>query len=1593
MSNLSYELTRTLDAIWLKQNRDGEKVSFMERCKELLRVDRIRARVFQHISEGLQEWPGWREAAVRYRNSLLEYHAILEYLVRRLFKMLHGKDHVVMFEWFVRGFWPKATVTNVLIEGIKKSNKGSKERRIYQAVLHASFSLQELNRIMKQHEDIMDGYVAPAVGSEKAGYSSNDGERTAVDASGAAREQGMGQLGLNVVNCENDGSTAATHVHTGTARNGYLVEVNDASNGRSSSSSVSEPEPEENGGMDIESELGGDIAKDLFGTAEVRNMEREDVLEISSGTNGREEANNAGVEAVEPPLEGDGHGDLESGCVGRDETMENERGGDGNDSSDDGGETSVAGEGYGLSQVSTQASTGEAGVGTDNNASQNGSTESAECEKIPTNVISRLEHWRGRRDMRTILAEGALHEASKHRKRFDEDSLTETVRFILSSNNIHMLSWGVRRVLIGGERIQFPTLVRKTAMETLWRIYARKSMKLPRNVRKVGRTVFCGIVSKLTRGDVKQRACVDYKLHALVYENTERLKRIIDDNVREYDERKKLKRQMKGVCEYLKYSYITHIGETSNDPYHDVKFGLKHGKLPSTTRVSTCIDCLTPFKFLKEVRTAIVDVTPQIDKILTDSSKKYELFMGHIVRKKVQDEQIDGRFEWIRRGGVNERVVVYIDFKMKVEPQRFRESTLQYYGKAGMSLHGAAVFYLPDKSSDGQYLEKMKKYSEEYARKAARNEDAKQRYEAQKEMEEQRLSMFFVDHVIENDKKQDVVMVSGIVDALLARIKRQVPEAAEICFISDNARNYNNDLLPVMLPMICKSHNVQLHSILHPDACCGKSCVDGHFAVAWRHVKRYIEDTESDVVTPEDLMDVLVYDGGVKNTAVDFIKVHRDNKNVEEYVTALEAGLIARLGSPEEVLYEQREDGKLSVTCFPYSKCYYRRYVMDQQECFWDDDYVYSNEIDKEELSEDELFYVNIHGERKERDVPGPKSKTVKKNRREKYRKLKALREAADGASQLQKDVSGRTDELMESRESCNCEQRHEALVDGSETEGRREEVVCNVRRGGSNDVSIGDVTGSDGNDIVPERSGNEEHDIDSPSCNVDGVVNMTDEVRGRRRRAGKTPYHDMDPIMVCSATGVEVKFMSTIHHWSRDAYISTKSAFQDALVEAGEEEEREVEVPRNGDGRTERVEIGNLGSDTNSNGSGDVTELRNTAICDDNRGDDVRQDDCDISEAIDDAMTDVVVHTPPKLTGSGTLLKELKRSDTFQCMKCGTSHRQKKWFDCHVEKCGREDVNGRSVDNAVRIAHALIYIDKSVETYTRHDRNPLTKDIVINAEQDYRVVKRGWAKEPKKGTSLGECSMEEFRDQVKEWFDIGSATPGQKMSAARMLHLLVAKYQMRYDLPTEKQINSLITKFSGEEKKSRRDAAQARVDETEATAGVSVEAGNDGNGNRRAASRSGDVEGREIGNGGAVEGPYEDVNSRDNAEGSWEGGNAEVQHEDGRNGNGSGAEVNGSVSIEAVRSGATVGAGIVKAVTGKRKRTSYQMPKKYADFITDAVVNNKKLKRCDTRNAMIVAMRLSGKALPDDFPSDNRVKKRVTYVRGIHKKEADKSK
>lgn len=160
--------------------------------------------------------------------------------------------------------------------------------------------------------------------------------------------------------------------------------------------------------------------------------------------------------------------------------------------------------------------------------------------------VSAWEHRSARNNLVRMTTTGTVVKERKRRVGIADDVIRATVQYILQSNNVQYMAWGTRRILADGRKLRFPVLIRKTGAETMWRNYAKDGTVLPMGKAKVKRTTFMEIVSKLTTADVKQRACIDYKLHALVYENCTTLERIVDDKVVEAKVRKELKKSV--VC-------------------------------------------------------------------------------------------------------------------------------------------------------------------------------------------------------------------------------------------------------------------------------------------------------------------------------------------------------------------------------------------------------------------------------------------------------------------------------------------------------------------------------------------------------------------------------------------------------------------------------------------------------------------------------------------------------------------------------------------------------------------------------------------------------------------------------------------------------------------------------------------------------------------------------------------------------------------------------------------------------------------------------------------------------------------------------------
>ena len=72
---------------------------------------------------------------------------------------------------------------------------------------------------------------------------------------------------------------------------------------------------------------------------------------------------------------------------------------------------------------------------------------------------------------------------------------------------------------------------------------------------------------------------------------------------------------------------------------------------------------------------------------LNDFRKTTVLYMAHVFRCTVQQHKINQIITSLSENHCH----VLVDFKMKLEELRFRETTEQHFGKRGMSYHGAAI--------------------------------------------------------------------------------------------------------------------------------------------------------------------------------------------------------------------------------------------------------------------------------------------------------------------------------------------------------------------------------------------------------------------------------------------------------------------------------------------------------------------------------------------------------------------------------------------------------------------------------------------------------------------------------------------------------------------------------------------------------------------------------------------------------------------------------------------------------------------------------------------------------------------------------------
>ena len=233
-------------------------------------------------------------------------------------------------------------------------------------------------------------------------------------------------------------------------------------------------------------------------------------------------------------------------------------------------------------------------------------------------------------------------------------------------------------------------------------------------------------------------------------------------------------------------------------------------------------------------------------KYISDSLHCFHLFQGHrvrVVNQQIALASIDEtlRQEAIQRTSDNPplvRVVKQnIDWKMKFNEKRLRESQLHHFGQRGHSWHECvSTDYIAD---------------------------------AEGEIEKFKISL---DQILATGNKQDGPAVLSKMETMLQKFDSELDMIQQIILFSDNAACYHSKELLFFIPVLnALQKRVSIAKFVHAETQDGKGNCDAHGAVAERHVdfnfiRTREESTENKFcATSKTLATAISCKGGIQN--------------------------------------------------------------------------------------------------------------------------------------------------------------------------------------------------------------------------------------------------------------------------------------------------------------------------------------------------------------------------------------------------------------------------------------------------------------------------------------------------------------------------------------------------------------------------------------------------------------------------------------------------------------------------------------------------------------------------------------------------------
>lgn len=471
-------------------------------------------------------------------------------------------------------------------------------------------------------------------------------------------------------------------------------------------------------------------------------------------------------------------------------------------------------------------------------------------QSTPGFTMSRTSFAKGRSDFKILAAGGELLVNPRSVLRYQSASVDAAIAFILSSENVSYLSWGAKKVVVDGKAHILPSITRKRAVKHIYDAYVEADRTSYTETGTISRAAFYRVVAVLTAGRVELRRAIDYVTGFLVNDCFAVMDRIAQDFIANGEIREQFLKRMEAARAFLKYGFGNKAREGNESCIlHNHYYGLD---LFSDRAISVEMRCCEGCAYVLGLYAVLVDhlsatsAPASAIQVVNDCALKCRLFLGHRLRVSNQQNQISRVIVemhnfCIENKGSSEALVV-LDFKMKLEPMHYREKTVEHYGKRGISWHGAMIHFFTWED-------------DLVSPRAAENR-------------------VYVDHISDGDSKQDREAVVSVIEAILMRIRKDLPHISTIVLQSGNASCYQNALVVLMLPHLSVAHGIRISRFIHTETQDGKSVLDAHFARSMGVLKLWLREGNN-CVTPTQAVIGLKSHGGLPNCIVEVVEHDR----------------------------------------------------------------------------------------------------------------------------------------------------------------------------------------------------------------------------------------------------------------------------------------------------------------------------------------------------------------------------------------------------------------------------------------------------------------------------------------------------------------------------------------------------------------------------------------------------------------------------------------------------------------------------------------------------------------------------------------------